>query len=212
MARTRLLYVMDPMCSWCWGFAPVADALAEQARAAGVPMHLVAGGLRTGQGASLDPNTRRYILEHWHAVHDATGQPFRFDGALPDGFVYDTEPVCRALVAARSLHEEATWPLVKLIQHAFYAEGRDVTQAAVLVALAETAGIPRIEFAEAFDGAAAHQATAEDFTWVQDLGIAGFPTLLAERDGQLALLTNGYQGLDALAPLLARWLERATHA
>ena len=80
MARTRLLYVMDPMCSWCWGFAPVADALAEQARAAGVPMHLVAGGLRTGQGASLDPNTRRYILEHWHAVHDATGQPFRFDG------------------------------------------------------------------------------------------------------------------------------------
>ena len=23
----RLLYVMDPMCSWCWGFAPVAEAL-----------------------------------------------------------------------------------------------------------------------------------------------------------------------------------------
>ena len=22
----RLLYVMDPMCSWCWGFAPVAKA------------------------------------------------------------------------------------------------------------------------------------------------------------------------------------------
>jgi putative protein-disulfide isomerase len=28
----RLLYVMDPMCSWCWGFAPVAKALVEQAR------------------------------------------------------------------------------------------------------------------------------------------------------------------------------------
>ncbi|MEI5495541.1 DsbA family protein, partial [Pseudomonas aeruginosa] len=24
MAKARLLYVMDPMCSWCWGFAPVA--------------------------------------------------------------------------------------------------------------------------------------------------------------------------------------------
>ncbi|MCR3834450.1 DsbA family protein, partial [Pseudomonas aeruginosa] len=23
MAKARLLYVMDPMCSWCWGFAPV---------------------------------------------------------------------------------------------------------------------------------------------------------------------------------------------
>ncbi|MCF3995047.1 DsbA family protein, partial [Pseudomonas aeruginosa] len=22
---------MDPMCSWCWGFAPVAEALSRQA-------------------------------------------------------------------------------------------------------------------------------------------------------------------------------------
>ena len=46
-------------------------------------------------------------------------------------------------------------------------------------------------------------ATQADFSWVQDLGIAGFPTLLAERDGQLALLTNGYQPLEQLQPLLA---------
>ena len=32
----RLLYVMDPMCSWCWGFAPVAQALIAQAREAGI--------------------------------------------------------------------------------------------------------------------------------------------------------------------------------
>lgn len=37
---SRLLYVMDPMCSWCWGFAPVAEALVEQAQAAGVELHL----------------------------------------------------------------------------------------------------------------------------------------------------------------------------
>ncbi|HWV11518.1 MAG TPA: DsbA family protein, partial [Pseudomonas sp.] len=63
-----------------------------------------------------------------------------------------------------------------------------------------------------FDSAEQHTATAADFTWVQDLGIAGFPTLLAERDGQLALLTNGYQPLSVLQPLLGRWLERAVNA
>lgn len=93
-----------------------------------------------------------------------------------------------------------------------YVEGRDVTRASVLVALAEEAGVPRIEFAEAFDRAEQHAATAADFTWVQDLGIAGFPTMLAERNGQLALLTNGYQPLSELAPLLGRWLERAACA
>ncbi len=209
---SRLLYVMDPMCSWCWGFAPVAGKLVEQARAAGVPLALVMGGLRTGQGAALEPTTKRYILEHWHAVHDATGQPFRFEDALPDGFVYDTEPACRAVVTARRLDEDCAWALVGEIQRAFYAEGRDVTQAGVLTELAEQVGLPRIEFAEAFDSQDNHLATLADFSWARDLGIAGFPTLLAERDGQLALLTNGYQPLGELAPLLERWLERGRHA
>lgn len=204
----RLLYVMDPMCSWCWGFSPIAQALVEQAQAKGVELHLVVGGLRTG-GASLEPAKRRYILEHWQAVNEATGQPFTFEGALPEGFVYDTEPACRALVAARSLAPHCAWTLLKLIQQAFYVQGRDVTQASVLVELAETAGVPRIEFAAAFDSAEQQAATAADIAWVQGLGIAGFPTLLAERNGQLALLTNGYQPLEPLADLLGRWLERA---
>ena len=210
--QARLLYVMDPMCSWCWGFAPVAEALVEQARAAGLPLHLVVGGLRTGSGAALEPTTKRYILEHWQAVQDTTGQSFRFEGALPDGFVYDTEPACRAVVAARSLDPDIAWRLVKEIQQAFYLEGRDVTQASVLVELAERAGLPRIEFAAAFDSAADLAATVADFEWVQNLGIAGFPTVLAEHNGQLALLTNGYQPLEQLAPLLARWLEHSAHA
>ena len=209
--QARLIYVMDPMCSWCWGFAPVFEALAEQAQAAGVSSHLVAGGLRAGTVAALEPTTQRYILEHWQSVADTTGQPFTFEGALPDGFVYDTEPACRALVVARGLAADSVWPVVKGIQQAFYAGGRDVTQAGVLVEIAEKAGLPRIEFAAAFDSAAALTSTRADFEWVQNLGIAGFPTVLAERNGQLALLTNGYQALDQLAPLLARWLEHGAH-
>ncbi|WP_289539102.1 DsbA family protein [Pseudomonas sp. SO81] len=202
---------MDPMCSWCWGFAPVVQALAEQAAAHGVPLQLVLGGLRR-ERAALDPAMRVRILSHWQAVNASTGQLFNFNDALPEGFVYDTEPACRALVTARGLDEQSVWPLLELIQEAFYAEGRDVTRAQVLVELAERAGIPRIEFAAAFDSVEAAEATAADFTWVQDLGISGFPTLLAERDGRLALLTNGYQPLEALAPLLGRWLEQRVHA
>ena len=207
----RLLYVMDPMCSWCWGFAPVASALIAQARQAGVETHLVAGGLRNGS-SPLDASTRRYILEHWQAVNEATGQPFQLEGAMPEGFVYDTEPACRALVTARSLDPQAVWPLLGLIQQAFYQHGEDVTLAPKLVDLAERAGLDRARFSAALTSPEQRSATAADITWVQDLGIAGFPTLLAERNGQLALLTNGYQPLEALEPLLGRWLERVAYA
>ncbi|AIR91686.1 DsbA family protein [Pseudomonas cremoricolorata] len=207
----RLLYVMDPMCSWCWGFAPVAQTLIAQAEAAGVPTHIVPGGLRRGAGA-LDGATRAYILEHWQAVSDATGQMFRFDGAMPDGFVYDTEPACRALVAARQIDPGRVWPLLAAMQQAFYQQGQDITRAPQLVELAEQVGLERSGFAETFNSDASRTATEADFAWVQGLGIAGFPTLLAERNGQLALLTNGYQPLEQLAPLLTRWLQQAACA
>lgn len=209
MPDSRLVYVMDPMCSWCWGFAPVAGALIDQAAVAGVPTHVVLGGLRTGAGAALDETKRAYILKHWQAVAEMTGQAFRFDNALPQDFVYDTEPACRAVVAVRQLDTGLALAMTQRIQQAFYVEGMDVTRTPLLVELAEAIGVPRIEFAEVFDSVRSHDATLKDFAWVQDLGIAGFPTLLAERSGQMALLTNGYQPLDSLAPLLGRWLGRA---
>nr|WP_305123913.1 DsbA family protein [Stutzerimonas frequens] len=202
---------MDPMCSWCWGFAPVLLGLAEQAAEYGVPLVLKVGGLRREQIA-MDEAGRSRTLSYWQAVHNATGQPFDFEGGLPAGLIYNTEPACRALVAARGLDESRVWPLSLLIQQAFYQQGRDVTQAALLVELAEAAGLSRERFAESYDDPATKAETSADFSWVENLGIAGFPTLLAEHEGQLALLTNGYQPLTALAPFLGRWLEHNAHA
>ena len=206
----RLIYVMDPMCSWCWGFAPVMTALAAQAEADGVSLSLRVGGLRREQ-VVMDGAGRERTLSYWHAVHSATGQAFNLEQGLPDALIYDTEPACRAVVAARHLDETRAWSLSLLIQQAFYQHRRDVTQPSVLVELAEAAGLSRSEFAECYDDPSTKAATAADFAWVENLGIAGFPTLLAEHQGQLALVTNGYQPLPALAALLERWLERNAH-
>ena len=109
--QARLLYVMDPMCSWCWGFAPVLESLAEQAAAAGVGLQLVLGGLRR-DGVAIDAAARVRYLGYWQAVNASTGQLFDFERGLPEGLVYDTEPACRALVTARQLDAASAWTLV----------------------------------------------------------------------------------------------------
>ncbi|MFA5678462.1 MAG: DsbA family protein [Pseudomonas sp.] len=201
----RLIYIMDPMCSWCWGFAPVIDAI--QARYPALPLHMVAGGLRPGVTDPLKDSARQALAEHWQAVKAASGQPLLSPDALPVSFIYNTEPACRALVVARELDADRVWALVKAIQSAFYSQALDVTQCMALADLAEQVGYSRSRFSKAFIAEAAQAAVSVDFRWAADLGISGFPTLLAERNGMLALLSHGYQPADSILALLQRWVE-----
>lgn len=205
---TRLIYVMDPMCSWCWGFFPVLEQLAQQAASAGVPLHLVVGGLRQEQ-MPLRQMERERLLGYWQQVSKVSGQRFAASVRLPEQFVYDTTAACQALVAARTLDNSRLLDLVRAIQQSFYCQAGDVTQPAHLVNLAESVGYSREAFAACYDDPLTAQHTQADFAWVQGLGLSGFPTVLVQRNGQLALLTNGYQPFEPLSELLRRWLERA---
>lgn len=207
MQSPQLIYIMDPMCSWCWGFNPVMQQVLKQAQATGVKLSLRVGGLRTGQQAILDQSKRDYILQHWRTVAETTGQPFDFEHALPAGFVYNTEPACRALVVARELDEARLLPFLNRLQQAFYQGAQDITQPCVLRELARQAGYDNDAFCLAFDAADAHLQTQADFAWVNHLAVRGFPTLLAEHRQRYALITNGYQSYAALEPLLSRWIS-----
>ncbi|MDY7218682.1 DsbA family protein [Denitrificimonas sp. JX-1] len=203
----QLIYILDPMCSWCWGFSPVLQQVRQQAQAAGVKMTLRVGGLRTGAQAVLNEKKRAYILHHWHNVAQATGQPFNFVQAMPEGFFYDTEPACRALVVARQLNAGLLFPYLDLLQQAFYQEAQDITQPRVLSRLAVQVGYNQDAFSEAFDAPETQTETQAEFAWVRQLAVNGFPTLLAEDQQQYALITNGYQSYTVLEPILMRWIS-----
>jgi putative protein-disulfide isomerase len=193
-----LIYIADPMCSWCYGFGPQLQALLD--RFAEQPLRLVMGGLRPYTTQPLDPPQRRAIAQHWDHVRRASGLPFDPSLLMREGFVYDTEPACRAVVAVRGAAATLAWPLFKAIQHAFYAQARDVTQTDLLAAVyAETraahGNTPSMsvdEFAAALQGDAARAATRTDFALAREWEVQGFPTLFAERDGHYALLASGY--------------------
>lgn len=200
MSPPILWYFADPMCSWCWGFSPAIEALRDEYRER-LRIALVLGGLRH-ESAPMTPAQREEILRHWHAVRDRTGQPFRFDGALPAGFVYDTEPACRAVATMGGLDPALTFPLFRAIQSAFYAEGRDVTQAGELAALAAGLGVDASRFRTAFDSDEAHARVQAHFRQARLAGVRGFPTLILQQDAQLQPIASGCQSLDAVRAAL----------
>jgi putative protein-disulfide isomerase len=168
-----LWYFADPMCSWCWGFSPVIDALRNHYRER-VPIALVLGGLRPGTTTPLTSAARDEILHHWRAVNAGTGQPFRFDDALPPGFVYDSEPPSRAVLAVGSIDAGLTFAYFKAVQSAFYAEGRDVTQADVLASLAND-DVDAATFRARFDSEAMRAKTLPISPMPDARACAAFP-------------------------------------
>lgn len=208
-----LIYIADPMCSWCYGFGPELTQLLE-----GLPelkLEIMVGGLRPNNTQPMDEVLKTTLISHWQRVHEASGLPFSDSALSHQNFIYNTEPSCRAVVAARTLAPEAALQVFHAIQHAFYAEGLDVTQAGILAEVASSAltsaGFPidAERFQEKWEDETVIAATHADFVQAQRWGIFGFPTLILERGNQLDLVTSGYVKTEALVERMQAIVDAA---
>jgi putative protein-disulfide isomerase len=196
------------MCSWCWGFSPVINSIKNR-YSSRLDISLMLGGLRPGTTEPMTKTSREEILHHWRAVHRMTGQPFAFDGAMPEGFIYDTEPPSRAVIAVGDIHPEAIFPYFKSVQEAFYARGLNVTQADTLANLAMDHRVEKTEFLERFNSEEIRYKTQSHFQITRQSGVRGFPTVVLQEETHGTLLTHGFRSFEDLHPAIDKWLAPA---
>lgn len=192
----NLVYVGDPMCSWCWGFAPEIEGLASS-----YPVEVIVGGLRPGPMAQeLDDQMAGFLRHHWVEIAKRTGQPF--DTSFldrRDGWRYDTEPAAIAVTVMREMSKEETLGYFSAVQRAFYAEGADVTDFGELSRLAEDFSVDVGEFDERLRTEESKKTAWGDFSQARNWGITGFPTLVGRlTDNRLALLARGWAPRDLI--------------
>jgi putative protein-disulfide isomerase len=192
----QLLYFADPLCSWCYGFGPeLAKLLARRPLAR---LELVMGGLRPFNREPMSAPFRAMLREHWAHVAAASGLAFDPRALEHEGFVYDTEPACRAVVAARNLAPDRAWAYLKAVQAAFYRDARDATHGEVLADVAAVCGYEREPFLASFESEAMRAQTNADFARTQSFGVGGFPTLAVVQGSQAYLVTSGFVTDDVL--------------
>ncbi len=214
----ELIYIGDPMCSWCYGFGKEMTALHE--RFPDLPLRIVVGGIRAGATDVLDDAGKRFRLQHWARVEQASGLAFNREAFLArEGFVYDTEPVCRAVVTARQLAPDADLLAVfRALQHAFYVDGLDTTDGAVLSAVAVQAlarqqhEVAVETFLSIWNSQATIDETAQDFRTARQWGVSSFPTLALRNGDRLYQVGAGYAPVDALASQLEQVMKAARAA
>lgn len=207
----EIIYIGDPMCSWCYGFAPVLQTLYQNYKDQ-ANWRVVVGGLRVGPEHVVDDQRIGFLREHWQEVSERTGQKFGYGILDQTGWLYDTELACRAVVVMRHLDPEKVFAFFGAIQANFYLLNHPTEPVDTYADEAEKFGVDREKFIELYEDPQIIDETMQDFTWSAQVGIRGFPSVLVRDGEQYTALTLGYQPLEALEQPLQQWLAQTSTA
>lgn len=196
MEGTKIIYVGDPLCSWCWGIAPELERITSLTS---LPMDVVVGGLRPGPSADpMSPRMEAFLAEHWRHVEERSGQPFDHSILTDHSWSYDTEPACTAVVTMRRNNPTEARRFFTRIQRAFYAEGFRVFEPSDFRPLLDGFDVDEATFMEDLVSAEVLKETWGDFSWARAVGVNAFPVVILEQATGLRALARGYATADEM--------------
>ena len=206
MTGKEILYIGDPMCSWCWGFAPVIASIYDEFSKK-IPISLTLGGLHAYDNFPMSEDYKSKIKHHWEDVNKMTGANFDYRFFDRKEFILDTEPACRAVVTVKHLRKGKEISFYEKISRSFYLENRDTTNINTFKSICIEEDLNFTEFSIIFHSDEVKKKTAEDFAYTKAIGVNGFPTLIAKDNEKLALISSGYQPYSILQPIIKNWIN-----
>lgn len=193
MQELSATYLFDPLCGWCYGASPMIERLLS----AGVDVRLLPTGLFSGSGArEMDASFAAYAWSNDQRIERLSGQPFSEDYRSKvlnkPGSLFHSGAATLAITAVGVADDQKRFDALRLIQHARYVTGLDITNMPVLADMLSSGGF--VEAAgllmEGSDEllAANRQLVAQGQDLFRRHGANGVPALVIERNGRQRLL------------------------
>ena len=175
---SELFYVHDPMCSWCWGFAPVLKQLLENLPA-DIRVTRLLGGLAVDSDQPMPVELQQTIEATWHHIQKhIPGTQFNFYFWTRCAPRRSTWPACRAVIAARMQGDEFDVRMTRVIQLAYYTRARNPSDDSTLIELAGKLGLDSQVFSEALESNEVQQQLLAEIDWSRKLKVSAFPSLV----------------------------------
>ena len=188
--KIHLVYVGDPMCSWCYGIAPelakVLDHYGDK-----LEVELVLGGLRPYNKETI-LSLKEFLTHHWEDVSKASGQEFNYEILNRGDLSYDTEPPSRATIVVREMDASKEFMFFKKCQTAFYLENKNMHLAESYHGILNDLGLDITTFEKHFNSDEMKSSVKADFIKAGQMGVRGFPTLLVKKGERYIQITNGF--------------------
>ncbi|EQA53453.1 DsbA family protein [Leptospira kmetyi] len=204
-----ILYAVDPLCPWCYGFGPVVEKIRETYKDK-IRFSLVLGGLRFEDSSEfLTPELARILKHEWKDAESITKQPFNTDFLNRKDFKYDSFPSCKAVISVQKIDPLIAFNYLNALSKAFYLENSDPTSYETFENLAEKFGIPAATFKTVFEDKDTDLETRNDFYFGFSLGVGAFPSLVFSDGTENGILTRGYCTYEEVDSILKDYFRAA---
>jgi len=185
-----LLYIHDPMCSWCWGYQSVWQNLLQN-MPENISVTYVLGGLAQDSDEPMTEDTQLAIQTHWRRIQDELGTEFNFDFWQHCQPRRSTYPACRAVIAAAKQNTDVA--MIRAIQRAYYLRAMNPSNNGTLCVLAEELALDVEMFRADLVSASTEKSLQEQITYSRSIGVSSFPSLLLDYNNELYRLEIDYK-------------------
>ncbi len=196
--KTTLIYVHDPMCSWCWGFTNVYDQMIERLPAE-IEIRRLVGGLAPDSDVPMPESMRQMLQQTWARIEQMIpGKQFNFDFWSQCEPRRSTYPACRAVIAARAQGEHYDLIMTRQIQQAYYQQARNPSDNDTLIELSGEIGLDTERFADDLVDPGTHALLLDEINQARSIGIDSFPSLMLEQGGQYTRILSNYTDVEPI--------------
>lgn len=208
-----LYYIHDPMCSWCWGYRPVWQALKLNLPAS-IEVEYVVGGLAPDSDTPMPLDQQKMIEAHWHTIEKKLGTEFNFDFWCNNTPRRSTYNACRAVIAANNQGYQLQ--MIEAIQKGYYLRALNPSDSEVLIDLAKEISTQKIttkvateedkspivafdlpRFTRDFQSEETQQTLLNQIQFARALTNQGFPSLVLEFNGAQYQIPINYKDYHA---------------
>ena len=198
MMMATLIYVHDPMCSWCWGFTNVYDQLIDRLPAE-VEIHRLVGGLAPDSDAPMPEPMRQMLQQTWARIEQMIpAKKFNFDFWSQCAPRRSTYPACRAVIAARAQGRQYDLMMTRQIQQAYYQQARNPSDNDTLIELSSEIGLDTERFASDLVNPGTQESLLVEINQTRSLGIDSFPSLMLKQGGQYYRILSNYTDVEPI--------------
>lgn len=121
--KTKIYYVMDTMCGWCYGFSDVITKIQEKYKEI-YDFNILPGGMWINDNVKImNASLADYIKSHNRQIEQLTGK--KFGEGFNKNILQNTDMIldsfsgAKAVVLIQRLKKDAAFKFLKKIQEAF---------------------------------------------------------------------------------------------